>query len=71
MDLFFRADLPPGLLRHVGGANLPQPVPFVPTQPVPPMQPTPELPPPEIVEPPLPGHFPLLGKTGNAVLHLH
>lgn len=46
---------------RAGGANLPQPVPFVPTQPVPPSRPMPELPSPEIVEPPLPGHFPFLG----------
>ena len=54
--------------QHAGGANLPQPVPFVPPPPVPPARPTPEVPAPEIVEPPLPGHFPLLGH-GHASLH--
>lgn len=49
-------------LKHAGGANLPQPVPFVPPVPLPPARPTPELPLQEIVEPPLPGHFPLLGR---------
>jgi hypothetical protein len=49
--------------RHAGGANTPQPVPFVPTVPLPPagQQPLLETPPPQIEEPPLPGHFPLLG----------
>lgn len=49
--------------KYVGGANLPQPVPFVPSLPVPPSSslPTPEEPSPEIVEPPRPGHFPFWG----------
>lgn len=51
--------------RLAGGANTPQPVPFVPTLPVPPLQPLLETPPPEIVEPPLPGHFPLLGHAAQ------
>lgn len=51
------------LSRHAGGANTPQPVPFIPKVPTPPIQPLLETPPPEIVEPPLPGHFPLLGKS--------
>lgn len=46
---------------HAGGANTPQPVPFVPTVPLPPTQPLLETPPPQIEEPPLPGHYPFLG----------
>ncbi len=54
--------------RQAGGANTPQPVPFVPSVPLPPTHPLMETPPPEIEEPPLPGHFPLLG-TGGLTLH--
>lgn len=50
--------------RQAGGANTPQPVPFIPSVPMPPMVPLMETPPPEIVEPPRPGHFPLLGTSG-------
>jgi hypothetical protein len=46
---------------HTGGANLPQPIPFVPPYPLPPTRPLPEEPSPEIEEPPRPGHFPFLG----------
>ncbi|MET0333253.1 MAG: hypothetical protein ABW190_03205 [Rhizobacter sp.] len=49
--------------HRAGGANFPQPIPFV--VPVPPAPTRPQGPdglPPEIEEPPLPGHFPLLGE---------
>lgn len=51
------------VLYRTGGANLPQPVPYIGPMPVPPVLPMPDAdqPAPDIVEPPLPGHFPLLG----------
>jgi hypothetical protein len=61
MDLTFSHLTFSRYARHAGGANLPQPIPFVPPQPMPPARPLLEDPEPEIVEPPLPGHFPLLG----------
>jgi hypothetical protein len=51
----------PDLARQAGGANLPQPVPFVVPTTLPPPPPPMELewPPADVDDPPLPGRFPL------------